>query len=229
MPADKETSEFEEDFKPKTAKRKIDKKTLIAAAIALGVVGLAFAIYFIYQGYHYYKTDNAHVETEIHQLTANASGKLVRVYVSEGEQVEAGKVLARVVHGPFVIAPSDGVVIDVRMHEGDYVSASDVIVIVAETGNIYIKANVEESDILKIQTGQEVSVFLDVYGRSFDGYVQEVNTITTNRLSGGATSFTTSGTYTKVTQLIPVRIKLRDDLDLANIIGTNATVKIRIR
>ena len=66
----------------------------------------------------------------------------------------------------------------------------------------------EESDILKIHTGQEVSVFLDVYGRSFDGYVQEVNTVTSNRLSGGATSFTTSGTYTKVTQLIPVRIKL---------------------
>ena len=43
------------------------------------------------------------------------------------------------------------------------------------------------------------------------------------------TSFTTSGTYTKVTQLIPVKIKLLDDIDLADIIGTNATVKIRIK
>ena len=48
-------------------------------------------------------------------------------------------------------------------------------------------------------------------------------------LTGSATSFTTSGTYTKVTQLIPVKIKLLDNVDLADIIGTNATVKIRIK
>lgn len=42
-------------------------------------------------------------------------------------------------------------------------------------------------------------------------------------------SFTTSGSYTKVTQLLPVKIKLVEDVDLTPIIGTNSTVKIRIR
>jgi len=32
-----------------------------------------------------------------------------------------------------------------------------------------------------------------------------------------------------VTQLIPVKIKLNDDVDLVDIIGTNATVKISIK
>jgi multidrug resistance efflux pump len=225
----KETSEYEEEFTPKTAKRKINKPMVIVAAIVIVLIGLGIAGYFIYQGYYYYQTDNAKVDTMIYKLTANASGKLVKVYVSQGEQVKAGQTLARVVHGPFIVSPTDGMVVDVKMHEGDYVNASDVVVVVAETSDIYITANVEESDIFKIHTGQSVSVSLDVYGRDFDGYVQEVDTVTSTKLTGSATSFTTSGTYTKVTQLIPVKIKLRENVDLANIIGTNATVKIRIK
>jgi multidrug resistance efflux pump len=88
---------------------------------------------------------------------------------------------------------------------------------------------VEETNILKIHTGQSVTVSLDAYGRSFNGYVENVDTVTSTKLTGSATSFTTSGTYTKVTQLIPVKIRLLDNVDLADIIGTNATVKIRIK
>ncbi len=225
----KETSEYEEDFSPKTAKRKINKPMIIVAAVVIVLIGIGIAGYFIYEGYYYYQTDNAKVDTMIYKLTANASGKLVKVYVSQGEQVKAGQTLARVVHGPFIVSPTDGMVVDVKMHEGDYVNATDVVVVVAETSDIYITANVEESDIFKIHTGQSVSVSLDVYGRNFDGYVQEVDTVTSTKLTGSANSFTTSGTYTKVTQLIPVKIKLRENVDLANIIGTNATVKIRIK
>jgi len=70
---------------------------------------------------------------------------------------------------------------------------------------------------------------LDAYGRSFDGYVEDFNTVTSTELAGSVTSFTTSGTYTKVTQLIPIKIKLSENVDLTDIIGTNATVKIRIK
>ncbi|MFM8319653.1 MAG: efflux RND transporter periplasmic adaptor subunit [Chloroflexota bacterium] len=202
----KAAGEYEEDFTPKTAKRKISKPALITAALLTVLVGLGIAGYFIYQGYYYYQTDNAKVDTMIYQLSANASGKLVKIYVAQGEQVKAGQPLARVVHGPFIIAPSDGTVIDVRMHEGDYVNAMDVVLVMAETSDIYITANIEESDILNIHPGQKVSVSLDVYGRSFEGYVEDVRTVTSTRLTGAASSFTTSGTYTKVTQLIPVRI-----------------------
>ena len=177
----------------------------------------------------YYQTDNAKVDTLIYQLTANASGQLVRMYVSQGEEVKAGQVLAQVENGPYVRSPVDGTVTDVRMEKGNYVTASDVLVVVAKTSDMYITANVEETNILKIQNGQPVSVSLDAYGKSFDGVVDDVNTVTATKLTGSATSFTTSGTYTKVTQLIPIKIKLLDYIDLAHIIGTNATIKIRIK
>jgi len=229
MATNQETDEYENDFTPKTANRKISKTMIIAAAIVILLAGLGIAGYFIYTGSFYYQTDNAKVDTVIYQLTANASGELVRMNVSQGEEVKAGQVLARVENGPFVLSPVDGTVTDVKMQKGDYATAMDVILVVAKTSDMYITANVEETNILKIQKGQSVSVYLDAYSRSFDGYVADVNTVTSTELTGSALSFTTSGTYTKVTQLIPIKIKLLDNVDLIDIIGTNATVKIRIK
>ena len=229
MATNKETGEYEKDFTPKTANRKISRPMIIAAVIVILLAGLGIGGYFMYEGSFYYQTDNAKVDTVIYQLTANASGQLIRMYVSQGEQVKAGQVLAQVEKGPYVRSPIDGTVTDVKLQQGDYATASDVILVVAKTSDMYITANVEETNILKIQAGQSVSVSLDAYGRSFDGVVEDVNTVTSTKLSGSATSFTTSGTYTKVTQLIPVKIKLLDNVDLADIIGTNATVKIRIK
>jgi multidrug resistance efflux pump len=229
MATNKETGEYEEDFTPKTAKRKISRTTIILAAIVILLAGLGIAGYFIYEGTYYYQTDNAKVDTAVYQLTANANGKLMIMDVSQGDEVKAGQILARVEDGPYIKAPVDGTVIDVNMQQGDYATAADVIVVVAETSDMYITANVEETNILKIHKGQNVSVLLDAYGSNFDGYVDYVNTVTSTKLTGSVNSFTTSGTYTKVTQLIPIKIRLFDDVDLADIIGTNATIKIRIK
>ncbi len=228
MQSNKAKGEYEEDFTPKTANRRISRSTLIVAAIVIVVAGLGIAGYFVYEGIFYYQTDNAKVDTTIYQLTPTSSGELEAVYVSTGNEVNAGQVLVRV-NGSFIRSPIDGTVIDVNMEVGDYATPLDVIVVVAKTSDIYITANVEETNILKIHTGQSVIVSLDAYGKSFEGYVEEVNTVTSAKLTGAVTSFTTSGTYTKVTQLIPVKIKLLDAIDLADIIGTNATVKIRIK
>jgi multidrug resistance efflux pump len=226
---EKEKGEFEKDFTPKTANRKISKPLLIVVVIVILLSGIGIAGYFFYEGNFYYQTDNAKVDTMIYQLAANARGKLEKVYVSRSDEVTAGQVLARIENGSFIKSPIDGTVIDVKLEAGDYVTAADVVLVVAKTTDIYITANVEETNILKIHPGQNVTVSLDAYGKSFDGYVEDVNTVTSTKLTGSASSFTTSGTYTKVTQLLPVKIKLLDNIDLAHIIGTNATVKIRIK
>ena len=229
MATNEEAGEYEKDFTPKIANRKISNTMIIAAAIVILLAGLGIAGYFIYEGSFYYQTDNAKVDTAVYQLTANSSGQLARMNVSQGAKVKAGQMLAQVVHGPYIQSPVDGTVTEVKMQQGDYVTATNVILVVAKTSDMYITANVEETNILKIQVGQSVSVYLDAYGRSFDGYVEEVNTVTSTKLAGSAISFTTSGTYTKITQLIPIKIKLLDNVDLVDIIGTNATVKIRIK
>jgi multidrug resistance efflux pump len=229
MTPSKEKVEYVEDFTPKTAKRKINKPLLIGAAIVILLAALGIGGYLLYESDFYYQTDNAKVDTTIYQLAANARGKLVKVDVVQGEAVKAGQVLARVENGPYIKSPIDGTVLDVKLQAGDYVSPADVVAVVANTSDIGIRANVEETDILKIHEGQSATVTLDAYGQSFDGYVEEVDPVTSAKLSGAISSFTTSGTYTKITQLLSVKIKLLEDIDLADVIGTNATVKIRIK
>jgi|SRR5450432_1721986 multidrug resistance efflux pump len=230
MSVNQQKDEYEEDFTPKTANRKISKRLVVIVAIVLVLVGFGIAGYFIYDGNFYYQTDNAKVDAMVYQLTAPEPGILQQMYVfNQGEEVKAGQVLARVENTSLIRSPMDGTVIDIKMQKGDYVTPSDVVLVVANTSDIYITANVEETNILKIHQGQSVTVSLDAYGQNFDGYVDVVHTVTSTKLSGSLSSFTTSGTYTKVTQLIPIKIKLNDNIDLADIIGTNATVRIRIK
>ncbi|MEZ4710187.1 MAG: HlyD family efflux transporter periplasmic adaptor subunit [Caldilineaceae bacterium] len=115
------------------------------------LVGAGLAGYFIYQGTFYYQTNNAKVDTVIHQLTANATGQLLRLYVTQGEKVAAGQVLAQVQKGPLIRSPIDGTVANITTHDGEYVNASDVILVVVKTSDMYITANVEETNILKIR------------------------------------------------------------------------------
>jgi multidrug resistance efflux pump len=58
--------------------------------------------------------------------------------------------------------------------------------------------------------------------------VREIDKITQNAIAGNTMSYSTSGTYTKVTQTIPVKIDLRDRINLGSLIGTNATVTIQL-
>ena len=151
-------SEYEQDFTPKTANRKINKGLLITLAIVIVLIGLGIAGYFIYEGSFYYQTDNAKVDALVYQLTATASGKLEKLYVSQGEDVSSGQVLAQVENGSLIRSPIDGTVINITMQEGDYVTPADVVLVVANTTDIYITANVEETNILKIHPGQSATV-----------------------------------------------------------------------
>ncbi len=148
-----------------------------------------------------------------------------------GKYVESGEILGRVDGGPYIKSPSNGKFIEVDAERGDYVFTTDVMGYVTNTYDMYIGANIEETDITKIKEGQSVKVTLDAYGsQKFEGIVTQVNSITNNALTGQTTSFSTSGTYTKTTQLIPIKIKLvNSDIPLENIIGTNATVNIKVK
>jgi len=84
-------SEYVQDFTPKTANRKINKGLLITLAIVIVLIGLGIAGYFIYEDSFYYQTDNAKVDALVYQLTPTASGKLEKLYVSQGEDVSADR------------------------------------------------------------------------------------------------------------------------------------------
>jgi multidrug resistance efflux pump len=107
---------------------------------------------------------------------------------------------------------------------------STAVAVIAELSTTYVTANIDETIVRKVREGQKVDVTLDAYpGRGFTGQVAAIEQVTDAALKGSVTSLTTSGTFTKVVQQLPVRIRLDEDVHPADIIGTNATVKISLQ
>jgi len=126
-------------------------------------------------------------------------------------------------------SPIDGKVIQTGVVKGQVVSPGMAVATIADTSNIYIKANIEETAIFKIKQGQKVDILIDAYpGTTFAGYVDSIGQATESVFSPFP-SLNTSGEYSKVTQLIPVRISIINDANLAFLPGMNATVKIHIK
>lgn len=215
----------------KDEKKKINKNTAMAAIAVAVIIVVCIAFGYYENSSRYLKTDNAKVTADIYPISSKTEGKLLKFDAYVGKYVESGTILGRVDGGPYIKAPSDGEFIEVDAIKGDYILTTDVMGYIADVDHMYIGANIEETDITKVKVGQSVVVTLDAYGsKKFDGIVTKVKNITDNALTGQTTSYSTSGTYTKTTQLIPVEITLIDPgISLDEIIGTNATVKIRVK
>lgn len=201
--------------------------TVLAVVILLGV-GVWY--YFYWQNSTYFTTDNAKVSAQLYTITPSNSGKLMKYSVALGKPVKKDQVIAMVENGPYIKSPIDGtIVVKSDLTLDQEVSPADMLAVIADTSNIYVKVNIEETDISKINLGQEVIVMLDAYpNQKFHGRVSEIDQITSTALTGGAMSMTTSGTYTKVTQFIPIKVVV-DGANMNGLIGTNATVKIKVK
>lgn len=227
------------------------KKILIILAVIVLAGGAAGVSYFVYESANYFSTENAQVTSDIITLTPEVTGKLKNWDVKEGDYVRAGQVLGRqdvsmmvtstamnpqalassadtIISKADIKSPIDGKVILSNAVKGQVISPGMEIATIGDTSHIYIKANIEETDIIKIKPGQAVDIKIDAYSnKRFTGYVESIGQATQSAFSQFP-SLNTSGTYSKVTQLIPVKIAITDADNLTLMLGMNATVKIHI-
>ena len=219
--------------KMENEKKKVSgkSKNMILTVVAILImIGVGFWYYSYVEGQRYFVTDNAKVTATTYPITCSTPGKLVRYSIGLGSFVEENEVIGTIEPGGRLRSPVNGIVIKSNATLNQSVSPTTPVAIIADINSIDIGANIEETDILKIKEGQSVTVKLDTYpGQKFNAYVSEVDMTTQTALTGNATSFSTSGTYTKTTQLIPIKISLLDEAYLEGIIGTNATVSIKIK
>ena len=123
-------------------------------------------------------------------------------------------------------APLDGVVLAVPGDTGATVQAGQALVTMVDPGQLWVNANIEETNIDRVKVGQAVTVHVDALGADMPGRVDAITPATANTFSLLPSS-SSSGNFTKVTQLIPVRISL----NLGNqpgLLGSSVEVKIRV-
>jgi len=96
----------------------------------------------------------------------------------------------------------------------------------ADMKNLYVSANIEETDINRIKLGARVDITLDtIEGESIQGKVRKIGQAS-NSVFSAIPATNTSGNFNKVTQRIPIEIALNVPDGLTLIPGTNVEIKI---
>lgn len=127
-----------------------------------------------------------------------------------------------------VFAPADGIVSQASSFKvGQFVGAGTPLFSLVETHDTWIEANFKETQLTHMKPGQMAEVVLDTYpDRVFHATVEAIGAGTGAEFSLLPAQNAT-GNWVKVTQRIPVRLKLDDDeAQVALRTGMSATVSV---
>ncbi|WP_297421171.1 efflux RND transporter periplasmic adaptor subunit [Clostridium sp.] len=214
-------------------KRKI---LIIGILVAIVVALSSIAFYYWYENTYYVSTEDARVNADFISVTPQISGKLLELNVDEGDKVTKNEILARQemnnlpdtsVEQSLVRSPIDGIVVKKQGNIGELLSTGQTFITLVDPSKLYISANIEETKLGKVKIGQPVDITIDEYdSEKFTGKVQTIGEVSNSAISLLPSS--TSGTFTKVVQRVPIKIEL-NNFNEKILPGTNAVVKIHIK
>ena len=109
-----------------------------------------------------------------------------------------------------IVSPADGRVVMTFVRKGEHVSAGQRILMFHNPDDIWIEANVKETDVGRIRVGMKADIRVDAYpGSVFEGKVFRIGRAATNKFAL-LPDPNPSGNFTKITQRLPVRILLAE-------------------
>jgi multidrug resistance efflux pump len=213
------------------------RKILIYSILAVMIIVLgSIGVYYWYESAYFVSTDDAKVTGDIVTVSPQISGKLLELNVEEGDLISKDQILGRqeMINLPDTSidqsvfrAPISGIVIKKQGTVGEVVSPGQTVAMIIDPKKLYITANIEETKLGRLRQGETVDVTVDQFsGEKFSGKVKYIGQASNSTFSLLPSS--TSGTFTKVVQKIPVKIEF-DKSDNKLLPGTNAVVKIHIK
>lgn len=108
----------------------------------------------------------------------------------------------------------DGIVDETFVEEGEYLVAGQRLALIHDPADIWVEANIKETEIAEIKVGHPVTISVDAYpDRVFTGQVTSIGTSTTGEFAL-LPNPNPSGNFTKITQRIPVHISIQQHDDL---------------
>ena len=172
-----------------------------------------------------------HAATEGYSLAAEGATQ-EDVQIAEAQVAQAAAAVKNVqlqFDNSTVKSPVAGVVAKKSVEEGEIISAGQPLFSIADLAGAWIEANIEENYIGKIEVGQTVEFTIDSYPKKvFKGEVSDVGNATGSQFAL-LPSDNTTGNFTKVTQRLPVKIKIVDSGDITLKPGMSAIIDIHVK
>ena len=215
-----------------------EKRKIIILAILIVMVVTLAAIggYYWYKNAYFVSTEDAKVTGDLVNVSSQIAGKLLELNIEEGDKVIKDQILGRQgmsnlqesnIDQSVFRAPCSGIVIRKQGTVGEYLSPGQTIAVIVDPAKLYVTANIEETKLGKVREGQKVDIKVDQFSdEKFTGKVKHIGQAANSAFALLPSS--TSGTFTKVIQKIPVKIEV-DTNDAPLLPGTNAVVSIHIK
>ncbi|WP_213652687.1 HlyD family secretion protein [Paenibacillus sp. J23TS9] len=211
----------------------MNRSRLIIANI-IGVLVICFFIaagaYFYYENSNFIKTEDAVVQADMMPLVSPVQGVLTSWNIQDGTDVSDKNIVGGVSDGTKVVPVSsrmNGKIIKNDARVNQLVQAGQVLAQEADMDHMYVVANIKETQLKDIKVGQSVDILVDGdSGTKFEGVVKEIG-YATNSVFSVLPQQSSTGSYTKVTQKIPVKISI-NQVSTKVLPGMNAEVKISL-
>jgi multidrug resistance efflux pump len=209
---------------------------LVLILMFLGGGGIGYSYW--YHVSNYVETEDARVAGDIYRVMPRISGKITSLQIREGDTVMANQILGQLdssnlstgmLDHAVLRAPISGTVIKTMAKEGEVVAPGQPVAMIVNKENLYISANIEETDRNRVRIGQKVECTVDAFsGYTFPGKVTEIGEATASTFSL-LPEMNTSGNFTKVTQRIPIKIAIDNQQGLDLSPGMSAVIKIHVK
>ncbi len=241
-----ETSKTLPQSKPR--RRSNMKLVVIPVLLMVLVLGAYLGFQYWVGQQIYVSTDNAQVAGPMVQVGALNAGRVENVQVNVGDRVQRDQVVGTILlpttismsqDGTPVLgfvgsenqraqvkSPISGIVVARSANPGATVVPGQTVITLVDPTQLWVDANIDETQSWKVHAGQEVEVHLDALNATLPGHVEAITDATASSFSLLPQSNTT-GNFTKVTQVVTARISV-DFGDRTPPLGSSASVKIRV-
>lgn len=201
----------------------------IIVLIVIGVLGF----YFWNNATSYVSTDNAKIDGDQMKIASPTAGEIKSFDAKQGDKLKKGDKVAEVVgqgqdgqsKKMSIKMPKDGTIVKTDGMEGSMAQAGNPIAYAYNLDDLYVTANVDEKDVADIEKGNDVDIDIDGQKATVSGKVEQIGDATANSFSLMPSS-NSDGNYTKVSQVVPVKISLDSEPSKNVVPGMNAEVKI---
>lgn len=127
-----------------------------------------------------------------------------------------------------VIAPRSGIVSRLNLEPGQLVSPGQPLMSLVPLDDVWVVANLKETEIADVKPGDPVEFTVDAYGSHvFHGTVESLSPATGAKFSLLPPDNAT-GNFTRVVQRIPVRVRVDDGADEAHPLRPGMSAKVVI-
>jgi multidrug resistance efflux pump len=218
---------------------------IVIIVILLG--GIALGAYLWHESATYVSTDNARLAAPLISVSALSGCQVIEMSVDAGSYVERGQKIATVgqprpdnimdrqgfketpMGRASVESPVNGYVAAVWTYPGALLGAGSPLVTVYDNSDTWVNANISETELHRVQPGQDVEISVDsLGGLKLKGKVIGISAATAATFSLSPQN-TTTGNFIKVVQVVPVKISIEDPGDQVLVPGTSVEVKIKVQ